>query len=62
HGSKVNKKLRNSETPLYIACRSRSRNGNETIVKYLVDHGAYIKTQMLSGFYKIHLSKLLNES
>ncbi|KAL6611838.1 ankyrin repeat-containing domain protein [Neocallimastix sp. 'constans'] len=60
HDAKVNKELRNSETPLYIGCRSR--NGNNTIVKYLVDHGADIKTKRLSGFYETYLPKLLNES
>ena len=37
-GANVNKENNDGETPLFNACKSR----NETIEKYLVDHGAVI--------------------
>jgi len=49
YGADVNKRDKNKITPLFIACL----NGNEALVKYLVEHGSI--GQIL--IKKIHLMK-----
>ena len=52
HRADINKESKNGETPLFYACS----NGNETLVKYLVELGADINKKNIFGYTPLYFA------